>query len=471
MDKAAGTRQKSDRPRFAGSLGYSALTGLVVVLLATPYYYLAILVPLLIAGGVLLLFWPELGFLLVIAAEPFSEYTSLSDRYDFLTVTKFVGIATVLVIALRTAVTRFNLVKKLGSPLWAWLAPFFLAVVISTLWSDFPLPSWDFVRKLFTDYIIFSMTLLFVTAAFFHRRLPATIIVCTAASSLLSIAGMAFNIPWFVMDMQSKQLMRAQGAAYDPNYFAMMLTFSLPLLAHFIFFVKKPATRLVCILCLAINLLGIVLTYSRGGALVCGAVMLLTFAAYLPRLKPGLIGFLLMGTLLAITAALAVIPESYWERQKSVTQVATDRALGRRLSYYTVAWNAFVEAPIFGHGPDAFRHLFERSHYASAFHREGVSDKRAAHNAYLEILVGTGLVGLTLFTGLVLAAYRLFFKAMRKFRENGLEESASMVKAYMLSHTAMLLALGMLSAQHHKYFWLALGLSSVSMRLASASKQ
>jgi hypothetical protein len=65
----------------------------------------------------------------------------------------------------------------------------------------------------------------------FNKTLPIIIISSTAITSILAIIGYIFNISYFAMDLES--LKRASGLLGNPNHFAFLILFSLPILAHY----------------------------------------------------------------------------------------------------------------------------------------------------------------------------------------------------------------------------------------------
>jgi O-antigen ligase len=178
------------------------------------------------------------------------------------------------------------------------------------------------------------------------------------------------------------------------------------------------------------------------------------------------LGFLIVG--LAVFAAIlfTMIPDAYWARLTSADRISTDRSMGRRLAYVKVGWQAFLRNPFVGTGPGTFRHHFAVSNWSMHFKPEGLPTARAAHNAYLEILVGGGALGLLLFLTIIAAALYNYRRAILRFRALNQEDMASLSRAYMTSLLVMVLAGFMLSAEYHKYLWLGLGISGVAWNLA-----
>jgi O-antigen ligase len=85
---------------------------------------------------------------------------------------------------------------------------------------------------------------------------------------------------------------------------------------------------------------------------------------------------------------------------------------------------------------------------------------------YLEILVGTGLIGLTVFLLIIGLAWRNFRKAAEMSRAGGHERLSAVILAYQFSFLAILIHLVSLSSFNHKYLWMSLALSQVAVTLA-----
>jgi O-antigen ligase len=134
----------------------------------------------------------------------------------------------------------------------------------------------------------------------------------------------------------------------------------------------------------------------------------------------------------------------------------------RRAAYIDVALQSFKQHPVLGTGPLTFKDVWLNSIMA----REFKIEERPAHNTYLEVLVGSGLVGLIIFLLLLWRALANFSHARRIFRDMGDIEMASLVGAYRLSFISVLIYFFIKSGIDHKLFLLALPLSETALRLA-----
>ncbi len=433
-----------------------------VYLLTTPHYYLSPL-PALVCLFVFAVGKKSLtAFYLLIFLIPFQEYTAFAEAYRFLTITKLLGILLFGVAAFAVLIHKRDL-SRFSSNLWPALLIFFSVNLISTMLSDYPTTSIDFLRRLAIQYSFFALVLYFIGKRELSRGLPVVMIAGISISSALSVVGYFFDIPYFAMNIESETIKRAVGATNDPNYFSMMLVFSFPLLTHGYFLFRNKLARTLLGGLVLLNLTAVVLTFSRSGGLVLAIVLVLLGLEFGRRFRPIYLGFVGVFLLLALVGAAVLVPASYWERQKSVTNVEEERSLGRRMSYLDVAGPLFLANPILGSGPGTFRDHYEISRQAMEFSREGKTDRRAAHNAYLEVAVGTGLLGLIPFLLLIFVALRNFSRANHNFLAQNSFDMATLVRCYRICFIAFLLALLFLSAHFHKYFWLGLALSQLCL--------
>jgi O-antigen ligase len=244
-----------------------------------------------------------------------------------------------------------------------------------------------------------------------------------------------------------------------------MIIFIMPLVVYRFFSSHRSSERNLSILLFLVNLIAILVTYSRGGAMVLLAVLLLLSIEHLKRFKPKYLGFALGFASLTLIMVLIFVPASYWERLKNVTDV-TSISIGRRLSYLSIGWEAFTDNLILGSGPGTFREIYALSDFARMFWTKGDTYRRYAHNSYLEILIGTGILGFAVFIFILWLTLKNFHKAKKHAQLYGLREIAPIVGAYRISFISMLIYFFLISNIYHKYLWLCFGLSQIALNFA-----
>jgi putative inorganic carbon (HCO3(-)) transporter len=437
--------------------------------LATPYPMAALLPGLALLSLIALGRFPNIGFFVLVFMIPLDAFTGLSETYPTLTLSKFLGIW-IVIVALLAIVTRKGWPVSFRSNLWPALLAMLVACFISLLFSDYWLTAFDNLRKLFVVVLFFGLTLIFVDSEeAFKKTLPKVIVFSTALGSGLSLLGSFLGISWFSMSVapDPTAIQRAIGAATDPNMFALMILFSIPLAVHLLFSATTPRQRIFWGMLLLLEVTVIILTYSRSAALVLAILLILLGIRYRDLIKPRHLGLVVTGLLAGIIAIAVMVPSSYWDRHRQALS-PQDTSVQARLSYLAVGRDEFLRHPLLGSGLGTFPIAYANSKYAFAnpYDLSGPFARRSAHNAYVEILVGTGLLGLGVFLLILGLAWRNFRKATVLSRAHGNEELTSVIIAYHLAFIAILIHLSTLSRFNHKYLWMTLALSQVALTLA-----
>ena len=453
------------------TLGLFCLIGIAisVYLLSTPYYHYALLPGLLILFLLLLAHSPQLGFYVIVFMIPYESFRVFTTPFGSLSVSKVVAFWIAISILFYSLPNkRYSL--NIRSNLWPWLLVFFLISSVSAVFSDYPSMSLHSLRRLLVAYVFFALTLSFISLQDFCRRLPAVLILSVSFSVLLSLVGYILDIPLFTidMDLEPQSTGRLIGTVYNPNHYAFMLLFCLPLLVQWIFSSSSPTRKLLALALFFMNIIGIILTYSRGGAIVLTVVLSLIFFQHLRKFNPKHLGFVGALGVVAFVIIVISLPSSYWSRQKSIRTGVGDSSIMGRISYLYVGWDSFKKNPVLGSGPGTFNQVYAGARYAftPGYSRTKEDLRRDAHNTYLEVTVGTGIPGLAVFLTIVWFTLRNFHLAIKHFRFRGNQEMVSLVIAYRLSFFSILTYFFMLSRLSHKFFWLSLALSQVALRLS-----
>ena len=198
---------------------------------------------------------------------------------------------------------------------------------------------------------------------------------------------------------------------------------------------KKIFYKLLLLIILSINVLGVVLTYSRGGALVLFMMFILLAFKYMKKFRPRYLGIVFAFVALSLFVSNIITPQAYKDRLKSFN-IGTDNSLDRRLSYLYVGLDALSKEPVIGSGPGTFSHLYSLSAYARFFSHGRTLEQdifRDAHNTYIEVAVGSGVIGLILFMIMLIIADRNFKKANVFFRKQNNIEMSSLIDSYQVS--------------------------------------
>ena len=293
------------------------------------------------------------------------------------------------------------------------------------------------------------------------------LIAGVSISSVLAVAGYCLGLSYFAS--RPETFARGTGGAPSAPALALMILLALPWMGYRLSVAKSRFTRSMYAALILVNMLALVTTYSRGGAIVL--VFLLAGLAwdYRRSLTPRRVGALLGGGMLLIPVFFLLIPSSYWERQRSVLD-GDDFSIGRRMSYLQVAAGAFVTHPLLGSGPGTFSDYYARSPQALEFSRKSEeTSERRAHNTYVEVLVGNGVIGLAVFLLLLSAAWMNFRRAVRIADQLCDPPFAALARAFRLSYLVLLIYLLIYSNVDNKYLVLLLAVSE-SIRWEAARR-
>jgi len=445
------------------------LAAITVALLATRGYLLALVPALLILGFLVLNRHMALAYYLIVALVPCGSFRSLGTPHSLLRLHWMLGGALILLLALH-CLPRKAIREELKSKLWPWLGLFLVVSLISALFSRYSATAFKHVALFGSACLFIGVTMIFVSEHGFRKTLPAVIVVTVSLSALLCVIGYFFSVPFFAEKTAMGAFKRGTGTSPDPNNMSLMIIFALPFAFYYLVNARTLLRRALAGAAIFINLLAIITTYSRGGALVLALMMIGLLLEYRRRLQPKHLGLLIaLLALFAIPVALSA-PASYADRLKSLRKHA-DSAINQRASYVVVALRAFAQRPLLGYGPGAFPKIYAQTEYAERFQIGDHPKERYAHNTYLEVLIGSGGVGLALFLAVLVVAFRNFSEAKRRALPQGDPNLAILIDTYRLSFAILLIYLLIFSDPYHKYLLVSLGISQVALRVAASAER
>jgi O-antigen ligase len=193
------------------------------------------------------------------------------------------------------------------------------------------------------------------------------------------------------MQSQSSQY-RLTATNFNANDIASTLALGIPLAWYQVITHKGKILYWLNFSYIPLSLFCIILTASRGGMLVAIISLLVVPLTYFQvnkntRIKvTGLLG-------IGLVTAVLILPGQYDKIERNIERISgTPEALREgNLNYRQVIWSAgwkvFYENPIIGIGARGFRYSTEEYLFAV----------RAPHNAFLSVLVDTGIIGFIIF--------------------------------------------------------------------------
>lgn len=211
------------------------------------------------------------------------------------------------------------------------------------------------------------------------------------AGSFFAILVVIFNFARGEATLVSMNtgLTRFSFAGGDPNYFALSLVLAVPMAWLLVLQSRGRAVSAFNLAFIALAVIAIGLTGSRGGAI--SAIVALSI---IPVTYWHLGFWRKIGLTLALAAtafgALYVIPDVTIQRFLETPDAVSEDNLAGRIGIWQAGLDVLREneqAVVIGVGSGNFRYAVERA----------LGDDRTAHNAYLNVWVDNGFIGILLF--------------------------------------------------------------------------
>ncbi|MGI9273417.1 MAG: O-antigen ligase family protein [Endozoicomonas sp.] len=400
---------------------------------------------------------PQVMFYLIIAFIPFFRWRTLPVldlKIDW------VLTALLLMILAPYLILQKQIPRRLSGNAWVPLLLFLLANFVAYLLSPFPEQAMSGLTGLLMGALFMIISALMVSDRGFEKIMPLALALSMGLAAGLAVLGYFGNLQLFINEENE-----ALGASSGANNMALMCLFVLPLMVYWAVHGSSSSMRTAGIFLSALLVLGVISTVSRGGFLNLTVVLALLLFQYRKYFKIKSLGLIVAIAGMGLLAAAAVIPKEFFERQASIVTVGSgnqDQSLDRRASYVKVAIDATRERPVIGWGTDVFKKVWVRSEETRWFKMQ----ERPAHNTYLEVIVGSGFIGLFLFLLMMWKTFSNFHSAERRLMSNGFQAQAHLCGAYKLGLLSVMFYFFFKSGLDHKYFLLIIPLSMAAVRFA-----
>jgi O-antigen ligase len=195
---------------------------------------------------------------------------------------------------------------------------------------------------------------------------------------------------------------RFTGFGLNADAAGLYLVLGLPIAWQLLMFCRRRMIRGVSLIYVVIAPVGLLLTGTRG-AFLAGLIAL----AIVPlTLRQSLRSYALAGVLLVLGAVFAalLVPGSNWERILSTaTEITGGGTMSGRMDIWKAGLQAFPQRPLAGAGAGAYSAAVEPyldNHFGNN-----------AHNMAFGLLIEEGLVGLSLFAGILGACAWTIFRS------------------------------------------------------------
>lgn len=257
---------------------------------------------------------------------------------------------------------------------------------------------------------------------------------------------------------------RLGGPLGSENRYAQILAVILPL--ALVRFLREPSRRprLAAGAGALLILGGIVLTFSRGGAVAVGATLLAMMVLREAPVRRSLVS-------LGVVAAVVVLAfPDYVARLSSLEAVtalssesptrAADSAIVGRQTENLAAWNVFLDHPVVGVGPGAYFREYSRD-YANRLGLRYLESDRRGHSLYLEMAADLGIVGLGTFLAMVATTLALAYRSARYWRRRD-PERGILASSFVFALLAYLASSAFLQLSYQRFFWALLALTAAT---------
>lgn len=215
--------------------------------------------------------------------------------------------------------------------------------------------------------------------------------VIVVSIGFFGIKGGAFTI----LTGGAGRVMGPPGTSYlsDNNAIAVALIMVVPLMYYLRAEAKSRLIRHGLLAAMLLSAMAIIGTYSRGGFLAIGAMLVFLWLKSKQKL------LLTALFVLLVPFALTSMPERWTERMNSISTYQEDSSAMGRINTWWMAFNVANDRPIVGGGfnmytPETF------SRYAP-----NPEDVHSAHSVYFQMLGEHGYVGLLIFLSIGISAW------------------------------------------------------------------
>lgn len=342
---------------------------------------------------------------------------------------------------------------------WA-IAAFLVWVTISAAWSFSPSDAGSQIGTWWQSAIMFLIVATTLTTVRDIRAVTFAFVIGACLSVLIGLLG--YGGPTNNAVRIAAVGNRLTGGGGDPNYQASAFVAAMFVAGGLVSVVQSRRAKLMMGFALAFITVGFIATESRGGLLALG-VAAIAALVLLPEQRRQVLGALGIG---ALGLGVWVII-----RHNALARI-TDFSGGTsgRHDQWTIAWKIFKQHPFLGVGINNFRQFEPRyvlQPGTTLNHVHLVAETpEIVHNAFLQLLAETGVVGFALFMLIVAGCLRATWQAIQRFDALGDRAYASLSRAVLIGAIGMLAAMFFISDADDFRLWTLFALGPVLLSLS-----
>ena len=321
--------------------------------------------------------------------------------------------------------------------------------------------AWTWITTLFALNVHLSEPLWERTAKSIVLALAVATLVNSASRAQAIVWAIVISLGYFAVEGagiviasggQSKVFGPEDSMIADNNQLGLALVVMLPLMNYLRVTSKMPIVRLTLLASIGLAVIAIFGTYSRGALLALGVTVL----ANAVRSKSGLV-LLFIGAVILVSAP-SFLPQAWVARMQSIQSYSKDDSFAGRVAAWKTSINVVKARPLVGGGFASIEDNKTANDYSAP---GSLTEGKAAHSIYFEVLGDHGIPGLVLYlliVGSALLNTRAVIKASSK--EPTLEWANRLAKALQVSLLALLVGGAALSMAYYDVFLVLMGLTA-----------
>ena len=262
-------------------------------------------------------------------------------------------------------------------------------ITLTTVTSLAPDTAWDLWQR-----NIKSLFLGFVIAGLMTNRVRLHALAWTVVFSLgyFGIKGGLFTM----VTAGGGHVAGEAGVLGDNNSFALAMCMVLPLMNYLRLNSEHRIVRLALIFGMALTVMAILGTYSRGGLVGLSVSALFLWSKSRQKLLLGVCG------VVVVVVGYMTMPAEWTKRMDTIQSTEEDTSFQGRLDAWRFSYNIALARPLVGGGFAASEDTTIFNTYSAEYRPSG----RAAHSIYFQVLGDHGFAGLLIFLSILAAVWR-----------------------------------------------------------------
>jgi probable O-glycosylation ligase (exosortase A-associated) len=299
-----------------------------------------------------------------------------------------------------------------------------------------------------------SFALALVVMAMVNSKLRVQAFIWVAAISIGYYAVKGAGFVLLTGSIGSRVFGPDNSMIADNNNLGLAMVMMLPVINYLRISSANRYIQLGCWIAIAMTIVAIVGTYSRGGFV---GLIVVGFAFFLLS-KHKIVSLIVA---VAVSATIFVTaPQDWKDRMVGISDYEQDGSAQGRIEAWQTSWNLAADRPLVGGGFAAI----EQKSVSSRYRPGSQAVARAPHSVYFQVLGDHGFLGLFLYLTIAFIATANLFRIQALTRgHEELEWANVLSRMLLISYAGFLMAGSFLSMAYYDVFLCMLALS-VSLR-------